>query len=130
MTLSYANDIAKIDNCPLENDPRDIVLFRMIKEEQITNEDLKPKALNERGQSFKDICEGWGISTYSSISEILMNYEGMNEKLRSRFTHVASIKVTADFGIKYQSGNSKFHFTLFPIQDEKVLEKFIIAHKF
>ncbi len=129
MNLCYNDEINSIENCPLSNDDSDIILYRLIKNEQVCENDLEPKAVNPRNKHLKDICEGWGLSTYSNANEAITIYKNMNPNLQARFTHLASVYVDKAFGVKYQSGENSCHYTLFPFLDENIISKFTTVSK-
>jgi len=129
MKLYYQENIDEIENCPLGNEQKDIDLYRLIKDEDICNKDLEPKAVNPRNKKFQKECIGWGISTYNSLEVAINIYEGMNETLQARFSHIAIVTVNESFGVKYQTGDNKNHYTLFPCVDDNLLSKFKTIQK-
>ena len=129
MGLYYQEDIDKVKNCPLTNHEGDLVLFRLIKSSYMEHGDLLPKSANPRYKATQHECESWGLSTYDNLKSAINNFLLMPEKLRSRFSHVAKVNVTSDFGIKYKTLDDKSHFTLFPIEDDKILDKFTVVER-
>ncbi len=129
MALYYQENIDSIENCPLPNHDGDLELFRLIKSSSITHEDLLPKSANPRFKAVQFECESWGLSTYDNLKSAINNFLLMPENLRLRFTHVAKVTVTADFGIKCKTFEDKSHYTLYPLEDENILDKFSVVEK-
>ena len=129
MELYYHKEISEIENCPLNNYEKDLVLFRYIQNEIVNVEDLMPKAANPKNKKMQGQCNCWGLSTFNNIGSLINSYKLMNAKLQARFTHIAKITVDKEFGIKYQSGNDLCHFTVFPYLKDDVLSNFVTIQK-
>lgn len=129
MALFYQENIDEVENCPLPNYDNDLILFRLIKSSLIEQQDLLPKSANPRFKATQFECESWGLSTYDNLNSAINNFLLMPENLRSRFSHIAKVNVTTEFGIKCKTFDDKSHYTLFPNVDDKILEKFTVVQK-
>lgn len=122
MDLLHQEHIAKIDNCPIENQLGEIKLYRWVNKDNFENS-FVPHGFKEH---LKDNCLAWGLSTFNSEKGAKEALNSLPAKRRKEFNAIAFCSIKNENGIKHQSGVNKNHYTFYPSTEFDVLSNFQI----
>ena len=124
MKLRYQEEIEEIENCPVTHEKGNRVFYRWIKD-HLNEESFEPHAILHNGR-FKNLCEGWGISLFISLSAAKEVLNNLPPKKRLQYKSIAKGEIFESEGIKYYTKNEK-HYTFFPKDDIDLVSKFMIV---
>ena len=128
MKLKYQKQIESIDNCPLDNQSGDKILFRCV-ENPITINSFEPHAVIHKPK-FQNTCVAWGLSFFGDLKSANATLKNLSKKMQQKveLQSIASGKITDDDGIKHSTKN-KNHFTFYPKNDLDLISKFAIVNE-
>lgn len=123
MELKYQKEISTIENCPVEHQPGEKILFRCV-EEPMTENSFVPNAVLLKPR-FENNCLAWGLSMFSSYDSAKQTLQNLSKSKRVNYSKIAKTNVTDKDGVKHCSKN-KSHYTFYPEKDLDLLSKFEI----
>lgn len=126
MKLKNQKELDKLQNCPLKNNPKTIKLFRLVKEETITENDLIPLILEnpKRFKGKKNECLSWGLSLFNTRKAAEDTVKFLSKKKR-KHKSIYSIVAKEPVTFKHQSGTNKNHYTVYPYTDIDLIPNFV-----
>ena len=125
MQLEYQEKLDLIENCPLENQKGEIVLFRCV-ENPMTHSSFIPNAVLLKPK-FQDNCLAWGLSLFSNYDSAKQMLNNLSKNKQVNYSNIAKSNLTDFDGIKHYSKNKK-HFTFYPKKNINILSKFAIVN--
>lgn len=126
MELKYQKEINTIENCPVEHQPGEKILFRCV-EEPMTDNSFKPNAVLLKPK-FEDNCLAWGLSLFSSYDSAMQTLKNLSKSKRVNYSKIARTNLLDSDGIKHCSKN-KTHYTFYPEKNLDLLTKFVIVEE-
>lgn len=126
MKLKYQEKLDNLPSCPISNDHRTLKLYRLAKEDNISEEDLTPLMLESPNRfKGKDTeCLSWGLSLHDT-KKASEGTRRMLSKRRKKFSSIHSIKINIEMGKKHQSGINKNHYTVYPYEGIDLIPNFV-----
>ncbi|KAF2518280.1 hypothetical protein E0W68_09665 [Flavobacterium salilacus subsp. salilacus] len=121
MELKYQYEISLIDDCPVNNESGNKMLFRCV-EENMTEKSFTPNAVLLKPK-LQDNCLAWGLSLFSTYESAKQMLKSLSKNKRVNYSRIAVVNVTDDDGIKHCSKN-ELHYTFYPKKDLDIINKF------
>lgn len=126
MTLEYQEKLNSIENCPLENQKGEKILFRCV-ENPMTVNSFIPQAVLLKPK-YQDNCLAWGLSLFSNYDSAKQMLNNLSKNKLVNYSNIAKSNLTDLDGIKH-SGTNKKHFTFYPKKHTDILSKFAIVNE-
>lgn len=126
MELKYQKEINSIENCPVENQKGEKILFRCVENPMDINS-FQPNAVLLKPK-FQNNCLAWGLSLFSNYDSAKQMLNNLSKNKRTNYSKIAKSKLTEDDGIKHNSKN-KNHYTFYPAESLDILSKFAIVNE-
>ena len=126
MQLEYQDKLDTIENCPLENQKGEKILFRCV-ENPMTENSFKPHAVLQKPK-FQDNCLAWGLSLFSNYDSAKQTLHNLSKNKQVNYSNIAKSNLTDLDGIKH-NGKNKKHFTFYPKKNSDFLSKFAIVNE-
>jgi hypothetical protein len=126
MKLKHQEHIDLIENCPLENQKGEKILYRCV-ENPMSPRSFDPYAVMNKPK-LKENCLAWGLSMFTDLKSAKQILNNLSQKKKDSINiqGIASGKVTDNDGVKHSSKNSK-HYTFYPKNDIDLISKFVIV---
>lgn len=126
MHLKYQDKLDSIDNCPLENQKGEKLLFRCV-ENPMTEKSFIPNAVLLKPK-FQDNCLAWGLSLFSNYDSAKQMLNNLSKNKQVNYSNIAKSILTDLDGVKHNSKNKK-HYTFYPEKNTDILSKFAIVNE-
>ena len=126
MQLKYQDKLDSIENCPVENQKGEKILFRCV-ENPMTEKSFIPNAVLLKPK-FQDNCLAWGLSLFSNYDSAKQMLNNLSKNKQVNYSNIAKSKLTDLDGIKHTSKNKK-HYTFYQEKNADILSKFAIVNE-
>ena len=126
MQLEYQDKLNSIENCPLENQKGEKILFRCV-ENPMTENSFIPNAVLLKPK-FQDNCLAWGLSLFSNYDSAKQMLNNLSKNKQINYSNIAKSNLTDLDGVKHYGKNKK-HFTFYPKKNMNILSKFAIVNE-
>lgn len=126
MKLKYQDKLDSIENCPVENQKGEKILFRCV-ENPMTENSFIPNAVLQKPK-LQNNCLAWGLSLFSNYDSAKQMLNCLSKKKQVKYSTIAKTKLTDFDGVTHNSTN-KIHFTFYPEKNIDILSKFAIVNE-
>lgn len=126
MELKYQKNINLIENCPVDSQKGEKILFRCV-ENPMTEDSFIPQAVLLKPKH-QNNCLAWGLSLFSNYDSAKQMLNNLSKNKSINYSSIAQSNLTDIDGIKHNSKNKK-HYTFYPEKNTDILSKFAIVNE-
>lgn len=125
-TLKLKNEerIIALENCPSKANLDGVLTLYRCVASPINEDSFIPHSL--LFTKFINECNAWGLSLFLDVKSARLQLKNLTKKMQGKYLAIAKCCISNSDGIKYQSGQNKFHYTFFPKENFDCVANFIL----